>query len=31
MGTALSERIEQAVDVDAWLFDRLGVEFKPVK
>lgn len=31
MGTALSERIEQAVDVDAWLFNRLGVEYVPVK
>jgi prolyl oligopeptidase len=31
MGTALSERIEQAVDVDAWLFNRLGVEYIPVK
>ncbi|MFN0131731.1 MAG: prolyl oligopeptidase family serine peptidase [Phycisphaerales bacterium] len=31
MGTALSERIEQAVDVNAFLFSRLGVEYKAVK
>jgi prolyl oligopeptidase len=26
--TALSEAIEQAVDVYAFLFDRLGIEFR---
>lgn len=29
--TALSERIEQTVDVDAFLFHFLGVEYKPVR
>ena len=29
-GTGLSERIEQAVDVDAFLFQQLGVEYRPV-
>jgi prolyl oligopeptidase len=29
-GTALSERIEQAVDVHAFLISQLGVEYKPV-
>lgn len=28
-GTALSERIEQTVDVDAFLLDQLGVRFRP--
>jgi len=27
IGTGLSERIEQSVDVDAFLFDRLGVKY----
>jgi prolyl oligopeptidase len=31
IGTALSERIEQSVDVHAFLFDRLGVTYTPVK
>ncbi|MBN2474019.1 MAG: S9 family peptidase [Pirellulales bacterium] len=30
LDTALSERIEQTVDVYAFLFDRLGVEYRPV-
>ncbi len=30
-GTALSEQIEQAVDVNAFFFHELGVEYKPVK
>jgi prolyl oligopeptidase len=29
-GTALSERIEQAVDVYAFLFNQLGVKYRPV-
>jgi prolyl oligopeptidase len=31
MGTALSEQIEQAVDINAWLFDRLDVKYTSVK
>jgi prolyl oligopeptidase len=31
MGTALSEQIEQAVDVNAWLFDKLGVKVTSTK
>lgn len=27
-GTPLNARIEQTVDVAAWLFDQLGVEYK---
>ncbi len=30
-GTALSERIEQRVDVLAWIFDRLGLTYQPVR
>jgi prolyl oligopeptidase len=30
-GTPLTERIEQAVDVHAFLFHELGVDYKPVK
>jgi prolyl oligopeptidase len=30
-GTALSEKIEQTVDVYAFLFDRLGIKFRTVK
>ncbi|MBK7403208.1 MAG: S9 family peptidase [Phycisphaerales bacterium] len=30
IGTALSERIEQTVDVDAFLFAKLGVDYRPV-
>lgn len=30
IGTALGERIEQTVDVDAFLFAKLGVEYRPV-
>jgi prolyl oligopeptidase len=29
IGTGLAERIEQSVDVDAFVFDRLGVTFSP--
>jgi prolyl oligopeptidase len=29
MGSSLSQRIEQTVDVDAFLFDELGVPFQP--
>ena len=29
-GTSLSEAIEQEVDVYAFLFHRLGVEYRPV-
>ncbi|HVU24423.1 MAG TPA: prolyl oligopeptidase family serine peptidase [Opitutus sp.] len=29
MGSSLSERIEQAVDVDAFLFAQLGLEYRP--
>jgi hypothetical protein len=31
IGSSLSVRIEQFVDVDAFLFDQLGVEFKGAK
>jgi prolyl oligopeptidase len=31
MGTALGERIEQQVDVDAFLFQQLGVPVKPAE
>jgi prolyl oligopeptidase len=31
IGSSLNERIEQAVDVDAFLFNELGVTFKPVE
>jgi prolyl oligopeptidase len=31
IGSSLNERIEQAVDVDAFLFSQLGVAFKPVE
>jgi hypothetical protein len=27
-GTALSERIEQKVDVISWIFDRLGLTYR---
>jgi prolyl oligopeptidase PreP (S9A serine peptidase family) len=30
IGSSLRERIEEAVDVDAWLLDQLGVEYRPV-
>jgi prolyl oligopeptidase len=30
-GTPLSQRIEQGVDIYAFLFDRLGVDYKPVQ
>ncbi len=30
-GSSLGERIEQAVDVDAFLFHELGVDYRPVK
>lgn len=30
-GTALSERIEQKVDVVCWIFDRLGLTYQPVR
>lgn len=30
-GTALSERIEQQVDVVSWIFDRLGLTYRAVK
>ena len=30
-GSSLGERIEQAVDVDAFLFSELGVDYKPVR
>jgi prolyl oligopeptidase len=31
IGTALSERIEQAVDVQSFVFSQLGVTYTPVK
>jgi prolyl oligopeptidase len=31
MGSSLSQRIEESVDVDAFLFSQLGVEYRPVK
>jgi len=31
IGTALSERIEQQVDVQAFLFNTLGVKYRPAK
>jgi prolyl oligopeptidase len=30
IGSSLSERIEQSVDVDAFLFNQLGVDYKPM-
>jgi len=30
-GSSLGERIEQAVDVDSFLFSELGVDYRPVK
>lgn len=30
-GSSLGERIEQAVDVDAFLFQELGVDYRPVR
>jgi prolyl oligopeptidase len=31
IGSSLDERIGVATDVDAFLFDRLGVDYRPVK
>ncbi len=31
MGSSLKQRIEEAVDVDAFLFDQLGIDYQPVK
>ena len=31
IGSSLGERIEQAVDVDSFLFSELGVDYQPVK
>ena len=31
MGTPLSERIEEEVDVYAFVFNELGVKYQPVK
>ena len=29
IGSSLQEQIEEAVDVDAFLFDQLGIDFRP--
>lgn len=29
IGSSLAQRIEEAVDIDAFLFSQLGVEFRP--
>jgi prolyl oligopeptidase len=31
MGSSLRERIEEAVDVDAFLFNELGIDYRPVR
>ncbi|MDP1663201.1 MAG: prolyl oligopeptidase family serine peptidase [Phycisphaerales bacterium] len=31
IGSSLSQRVEEYTDVYAWLFDQLGVKYKPVK
>ncbi|MBY0309145.1 MAG: prolyl oligopeptidase family serine peptidase [Phycisphaerales bacterium] len=31
IGSSLSQRVEEYTDIYAWLFDQLGVEYKPVK
>ena len=31
MGSSLQQRIEEAVDVNAFLFAQLGVDYRPVK
>jgi prolyl oligopeptidase len=31
IGSSLGEKVGEAADVDAFLFDRLGVDYRPVK